>query len=89
MTPDQVITAVDKYALEFAKFGVKAERWPLEKPSPDTFGALAHALWMCEETRTIAREDVEKAMRWLGFIQGVLWTTQGMKITDMMIDNTR
>lgn len=87
MTPDQVIRVLDKYTLDFQRI-VKPEQWPTNKPNPDEFQALEHALWMCEETRKFARYDVEKAMRWLGFIQGVLWTTQGKSIDDMMVDNS-
>lgn len=33
-----------------------------------------HALWMIEETRKLCVENrIEKAFRWLGFVQGVLW----------------
>jgi hypothetical protein len=32
-----------------------------------------HALWMCVELQTFPPEKVEKAMRWLGFVQGILW----------------
>ncbi len=31
-------------------------------------------LWMCDEAVTfIADGKIDKAMRWLGFIQGALW----------------
>ncbi len=36
---------------------------------------LAHLKFVCEEgQRFIDAGHIEKAMRWLGFIQGVLWT---------------
>jgi hypothetical protein len=36
---------------------------------------IRHALWMIGEAREFAREDrLPKAFRWLGFIQGVLWS---------------
>lgn len=37
---------------------------------------LGHLLWMCEEARTFLPEKVDKAMRWLGFIQGALWVLE-------------
>jgi exonuclease I len=36
---------------------------------------IAHLLFMCQEARTFVETDrVEKAMRWLGFLQGALWS---------------
>jgi hypothetical protein len=36
---------------------------------------LAHLLFMCQEAQTFVDSNrVEKAMRWLGFLQGVLWS---------------
>lgn len=42
--------------------------------------AVQHALWMCQEMflrSLLGPEEFseKKAMRWLGFIQGVLWVT--------------
>lgn len=34
---------------------------------------LRHCYWMIEEVMTWPPERIEKAFRWLGFIQGVLW----------------
>mgnify|MGYP003510613429 CR=1 FL=1 len=37
--------------------------------------AVSHMLWMIIETRDfVAESRIEKAFRWLGFIQGVLWS---------------
>lgn len=36
---------------------------------------LQHIRWMCERTKEFIKQDkLDKANRWLGFIQGVLWT---------------
>jgi hypothetical protein len=44
------------------------------EPEPGT--SMAHLRWMLQELRTM--EDIGKANRWLGFIQGILisrgWT---------------
>jgi len=37
---------------------------------------LAHLRWMCDEAATFIldpSDKLDKAMRWLGFIQGALW----------------
>jgi hypothetical protein len=36
---------------------------------------LPHLLFMCQEAQTFVDANrVEKAMRWLGFLQGTLWS---------------
>jgi hypothetical protein len=36
---------------------------------------LSHLLFMCQEAQVFVDTDrVEKAMRWLGFLQGALWS---------------
>lgn len=71
-------------------------------PFADANGQLCHARWMCQEIRDfLPRHKVdepppdpkemqaamEKAMRWLGFIQGVLWSTGTRSIDEMREDN--
>jgi hypothetical protein len=48
------------------------ERTLVHIPEAD---AIAHLLFMCQEAQIFINEDrIDKAMRWLGFIQGVLWS---------------
>ncbi len=86
MTPEQVVTVVEKYELELKKV-VSALRISPETKDPLDAPALAHALWMCEQTKAYATTNMEKASRWLGFIQGVLWTKGVFSISDMKDDN--
>jgi len=45
---------------------------------------MGHLLWMCNEIETkLADTDMSKADRWLGFIQGVLWSTSCATIDEM------
>ena len=49
-----------------------------------------HVLWMTQNTRDlIQNKRIEKAMRWLGFIQGILWAQKVYTIEDMKNHNTR
>jgi len=75
------------------------------EPSPDTYSQQQHARWMCQEIPRFlpshnafiepppdpkeCQAKLEKAMRWLGFIQGVLWATGVRTIDEMRADNTR
>ena len=48
---------------------------------------LRHALWMVREAREFASGNPDKAHRWLGFAQGVMWATGLATIEDMKDDN--
>lgn len=49
-------------------------RFPAEfGETPSETNALAHAKWMAFEA--LSAEEIGKKVRWLGFIQGILWAT--------------
>lgn len=49
---------------------------------------LDHVMWMCTEIpRHLDAGKIEKAHRWLGFIQGVLWASEVYTIENMRIHN--
>lgn len=48
----------------------------------------AHLRWMCDEIgRLLIADKVEKAMRWLGFIQGAMWRSGLRTIEQLKQDN--
>ena len=49
------------------------------------YSALSHVVWMCEQIESMENKD--KAMRWLCFIQGILWMTDKRTIDEMRDDN--
>jgi len=96
MTPQQVRDALDVY--EKALLGEEAEpvRGDLNAVNPSGKMQRNHLLWMVGETRKILdhvagdkddRGIIEKAMRWLGFIQGGLWSQGFYSIEDMKNHN--
>lgn len=88
MTPEQVIGVVEKYEQALKAKGVTAERADTDKCGPPRSTLRSHVVWMCEQTKVIAPENMEKACRWLGFIQGVLWA-HGIYSIDQMRDDNR
>jgi hypothetical protein len=51
---------------------------------------IDHVVWMVTEAKGYAKEGrVEKANRWLGFIQGVLWSKGIFKIDEMKEHNRK
>lgn len=92
MTSDQIIQKSNEYV------GLIKSRHPLAKPikineiDTPVFGGLSgidHLYWMCEEIKQIARkkDKTEKAMRWLGFIQGSLWFAGEFSIRELKSHN--
>lgn len=41
--------------------------------SPHRYTVLSHASWMLAQCRAFAAADREKLMRWIGFVQCILW----------------
>ena len=69
-------------------------KYPMLAPLSDPEGAMypgeqaSHVLFMCQEVRRlIDSERTEKAMRWLGFIQGFVWANSMATIPQMNADN--
>ena len=87
MTPEQVVAVIESYEGELSKLA-SSERSATNIAGPDDRTAVAHALWMCEQAKTFVPADMEKAARWLGFIQGVLWMA-GIRTIDEMRDDNR
>lgn len=51
---------------------------------------LAHIRWMCQQVIMMIKQqepDTDKINRWVGFIQGVLYTDGIYSINDMRSDN--
>lgn len=49
---------------------------------------LSHIAWMCEKLLSDEfSEKIEKSMRWIGFIQGVLWSHKIFSIEEMKNHN--
>ena len=67
----------------------------IDVPKEADFGAdpaydeqLQHLASMLSRMEDMYDEDPEKAMRWLGFVQGVLWSQGIYTIDELRIHNT-
>lgn len=74
------------------KEGYRCERHPPEKLlHPDRevakTQAMQHVFWMCEEALTWPAERLEKKFRWLGFVQGMLWSFGVSTVEEAKRDN--
>ena len=100
MTSQQVREALDIYEGSLTRFGAKPVRIDTSSRPRQQLGQQEqanHLLWMCGEAKKFLdhvagdkddRGIIEKAMRWLGFIQGGLWSA-GLFSIDQMKDHNR
>ena len=52
------------------------------------FATLNHALWMCAQTREFLRQGrLAKTYRWIGYIQGILFTNGVFSIAELKEHN--
>ena len=74
MTNDKVNKALQECVDYFKTKGCAVRRFDSESVRPMGADALRHAHWMALEAMAFPPEKLEKKMRWLGFIQGTLFT---------------
>lgn len=88
MTNEQMKIAIQKY--RELLYRVSPTRFPqTERITPEKrVPMLEHLVWMLDQTlEHYAAGKVEKAMRWWGFIQGVLWSCGLYTIEELANDN--
>ena len=73
MTTEKIISVMELY------------KHTLRRYKPVRFGTDSeHVRWMCDETIALAKAGrTEKAFRWLGFVQGVLWSSQWFTLKEL------
>ena len=82
MTKEQLINIAKKYDDLLLKDGF------LNRQDNDEAGSLQHCRWMLGQIPDIvASNKIEKANRWLGFVQGILWAHGYCTITEMKSHN--
>lgn len=74
MEAADVIRAIDWCENLLGGYGFEPRRHPATDTPTNDYEAGAHAMWMCGEVRRFVKEGREqKAHRWLGFVQGVIF----------------
>lgn len=85
MTPDQTRAVLLAYQDRLSFWEPK--RYAHKSVRPTEMQQLQHTRWMVEEL--LSQDDLpfDKVNRWLGFIQGVLWSRGKYSIDDMRHHN--
>jgi hypothetical protein len=85
MTAQQIVLLFNLYDYSLSQHpDVAAQQANLKVQPPCQRVAWDHALWMCREATTFVVEGrLDKAERWLGFVQGALWILGVFSIDEM------
>lgn len=91
MTKQKIIKLMEDYQVALKDMGYK----PIELTNYDSkFSdidkeiAVNQAYWMCQKIIMLVNNDeIEKANRWLGFVQGVFWSANIYTINEMRDQN--
>lgn len=76
------------YRAAYAEGQVEGRRAPTSERCEGMYAANAHARQILDEIDAlIAAGQLEKAFRWLGFVQGVLWVTGVYTIDELRAHN--
>jgi len=90
MTLEKVRRVVAFYRHFLDKAGIKPKQCEHELRLP-VYGdsiILGHCRWMCDEIEEFIRAGrTQKAMRWLGFVQGALWAAGLFTISELKDHN--
>ncbi|RJO60011.1 hypothetical protein C4544_06605 [candidate division WS5 bacterium] len=82
----QITELIDSYISNLEKRGAKEFSGYTEIRTEEE--RMGYLLWFCKETKKFAEKgDLEKAGRWLGFIQGTLWALNIYSIDEMRDHN--
>lgn len=94
MTKEKIIEVVAKYRKDFQDHEIRKGEFPkdgkegLVKQPASMREALSHCNWMLDQIEKFIQEGrMDKAFRWLGFIQGVFWYSGKFTIEDLSNHN--
>lgn len=90
MTDEQVKQVVTAYQAKLSREGYQPVQIDFDRTTSafPRSRQLEHVAWMCAEIQAaLAAGEREKAMRWLGFTQGVLWAHGIYAVNEMREQN--
>lgn len=88
MTDQKLLETISSYKKLFQEYNITAKRFNHESISTTMEAKLSHCCYMIDKIEGfVAINRIQKAHRWLGFIQGVLWSEKFFSLSKMRRDN--
>lgn len=88
MTPDKVLSVIELYREKFQAEGIGKIDFPHGEDPLLNQEVLAHCHGMLDKMVEFVREGrMDKVFRWLGFVQGCLWTSHRYTLDELMNHN--
>ncbi len=90
MTPEKVREVIAAYRAAFEERGIDPFDYPHDEVLYATSCGLRHCRGMLDKMEVFITENrMDKVYRWLGFIQGVLWSQGFYTLKDLMNHNRK
>jgi hypothetical protein len=75
MTADKIQSVIKVYRRKLTQYNIKPQDYPPEVPLAVRTRGLQHCMGMLDKMEEFIRQGrIDKSFRWLGFVQGVLWS---------------
>jgi len=88
MDKKKIKEVIDIYRKKFEDLNIEKEAYPHDEFLNFPEIGLKHCYSMLDKMEKFLDEDrIEKSFRWLGFIQGVLWSQKIYTLTELMNHN--
>lgn len=88
MSKEKVEQVLASYRLKFLQLGIPKIEYPHRFIARENKNILAHCHGMLDEMEEFLRQNrMEKLYRWLGFVQGCLWSAGIYSIEEMKNHN--
>lgn len=88
MNAEKVTQVIALYRKEFERLGIGKADHPHDEPLESPERGLEHGHAMLDKMEGFIREGrMEKAFRWLGFLQGFLWSQKIYTLSELLNHN--
>jgi len=88
MDGPKILEVIERYRKYFIEKGIGIRDFPEDGRPSSKEEILAHCHGMLDKMVGFVKEGrIEKAFRWLGFVQGCLWSTRQYSLEDLKSHN--
>lgn len=90
MKPEKVQEVINIYRKKFEELGISKKDYPHDNSLDSLEDGLEHCHSMLDKMENFIKENrMDKVFRWLGFIQGFLWSHNIYTLTELTNHNRK